>query len=91
MIERFELSNVYASEIAPTGHPPAQEPQLIQVLESISNFPSPSLIAPTGHCPAQAPQEIQESPITYAMIKSSLNMSVPNHTALIDILLSNSS
>lgn len=64
----------YSSEIAPTGHPPAQEPQLMQVLGSISNFPSPSLIAPTGHCPAQAPQEIQASPITYAITKTSLNI-----------------
>lgn len=66
------VCSYYSSEIAPTGHTPAQEPQLIQVLGSISNLPSPSLIAPTGHCPAQEPQEIQASLITYAMMKSSL-------------------
>lgn len=57
----------YSSEIAPTGHPPAQEPQLMQTDPSISNLPSPSEIAPTGHCPAQEPQEIHASPITYAI------------------------
>ena len=61
------LNNIYSSEIAPTGHPPAQEPQLMQTDPSISNLPSPSEIAPTGHCPAQAPQEIHASPITYAI------------------------
>jgi hypothetical protein len=66
LIERFGC--FYSSTIAPTGHPPAQEPQLIHVAASISNLPSPSAIAPTGHCPAQAPQEIQASEITYAII-----------------------
>lgn len=60
------------SEIAPTGHTPAQEPQLMQVLGSISNLPSPMLIAPTGHAPSQEPQATQELPITYAIILSSL-------------------
>ena len=58
----------YSSEIAPTGHVPAQEPQLIQVSGLISNFPSPSEIAPTGQPPAQEPQEIHESEITNAII-----------------------
>lgn len=57
----------YSSEIAPTGHTPAQEPQLMQTDPSISNLPSPSEIAPTGHCPAQEPQEIHASLITYAI------------------------
>lgn len=66
-----EIIRYQSSEIAPTGHAPAQEPQLMHAPGSISNLPSPALIAPTGHCPAQEPQLIQESPITYAIILSS--------------------
>ena len=67
----FYMDN-YSSEIAPTGHVPAQAPQLMHVLESISNFPSPSEIALTGQPPAQDPQEMQESEITNAITLTSL-------------------
>lgn len=49
----------------------AQEPQLMHLSASISNFPSPMLIAPTGHCASQAPHATQASPITNAIIFSS--------------------
>ena len=71
MMEGF-LNHSYSSEIAPVGHCPAQEPQLMHVLASISNLPSPMLIAPTGHWLSHAPQATQASLITYAIIKSSL-------------------
>lgn len=58
----------YSSEIAPVGQVPAQEPQEMQAVASISNLPSPSEIAPTGQEPAQAPQDTQLSPITNAII-----------------------
>ena len=53
----------YSSEIAPTGHSPAQAPQEMQVSALISYLPSPSLIAPMGQAPAQVPQEMQPSEI----------------------------
>ena len=65
----------YSSEIAPTGHPPAHEPQLMHVSGLISNLPSPAEIAPTGHVPSQAPQLTQASPITNAIFVSSLIIS----------------
>lgn len=57
------------SEIAPTGHAPAQVPQLTQAFSSISNLPPASLMAPTGQAPAQVPQPTQASEILYAMLK----------------------
>jgi len=58
---------IYSSEIAPAGQEPAQEPQLMHVSASITNWPSPSEIAPTGQEPAQAPQDKQASEITNAI------------------------
>ena len=49
--------------MAPTGQAPAQVPQLMQLLASISYLPSPWLMALTGHSPSQVPQETQESVI----------------------------
>jgi hypothetical protein len=62
------LSWNYSWEIAPTGHPSAQEPQSKHVAASISNLPSPSLIAPAGQVPSHAPQLIHSSEITYAIL-----------------------
>lgn len=64
----FFIMQYYSSEIAPVGQVPAQEPQEMQAVASISNLPSPSEIAPTGQEPAQAPQDTQLSPITNAII-----------------------
>lgn len=66
-MEGVKAESFYSSEIAPTGHTPAQEPQLMQVSGSISYLPSPSLIAPTGHPPAQVPHDTQLSLITKAI------------------------
>ena len=63
----------YSSEIASTGQPAAQAPQLTQESASITNWPSPSLIAPQGQVSAQAPQEIHWSLILYAIRVSSWN------------------
>ena len=43
------LESYYSVTIAPTGHPPSQAPQSMQVAASTSNLPSPSEIAFTGH------------------------------------------
>ena len=59
----------YSSEIVPTGQEPAHE---IHCEPSITNTPPLSLIAPTGQEPAHEPQPIHESPITNAIIVSSL-------------------
>ncbi len=61
-----------SDSIAPTGQAPAQEPQLMHLSGSISNFPSPCEIAPTGHCPAHEPQLMQESLIVNAISEPSL-------------------
>ena len=62
----------YSSEIVPTGQEPAQAPHEMHCEPSRTNTPPLSLIAPTGQEPAHEPQPIHESPITNAIIVSSL-------------------
>ncbi len=68
----LQYTKNYSSSIAPVGQVPAHAPHEIQVSASISNLPAPSEIAPTGQAPAHAPQLTQLSPITNAIIMSSL-------------------
>jgi len=57
ILRRFKKS--YSSDIAFTGHTPAQDPQLTQMLASITCFPFCSEIAETGHSAVQASQLMQ--------------------------------
>lgn len=66
------ICQYYSSEIVPTGHEPAQAPHEMHCEPSITNTPPFSEIAPTGHEPAHEPQPIHESPITNAILVSSL-------------------
>mgnify|MGYP006971882600 FL=1 len=66
------ICQYYSSEIVPTGHEPAQAPHEMHCEPSITKTPPLSLIAPTGHEPAHEPQPIHESPITNAILVSSL-------------------
>ena len=66
------ICQYYSSEIVPTGHEPAQAPHEMHCEPSITNTPPFSEIAPTGHEPAHEPQPIHESPITNAVLVSSL-------------------
>jgi hypothetical protein len=54
----FFFAKSYSSEIASTGQPSAQAPQLMQASASITYWVSPSLIAPQGQVSAHAPQEM---------------------------------
>jgi hypothetical protein len=47
-----------STEIAITGHTPAQVPQEMHFVGSIQYLPSFGEIAITGHTPAQVPQEM---------------------------------
>lgn len=82
LVQLMDYMN-YSSEIAPTGQAPAQAPHEIHCEPSITNTPPPSLIAPTGQPPAHEPQPIHESPITNAIIVSSL-LSKNNHKAIVN-------
>lgn len=72
MVILFGIKSLdYSSEIAETGQPAAQAPQLIHVSASMIYVSSPSDIADTGHPSAQEPHLMQSPPITYAILHPS--------------------
>jgi hypothetical protein len=59
-----------------TGQTAAHAPQSVHFSGSISYLFSPWLMAPTGHSGSQEPQDTQSSPMTYAILFTSLGYGI---------------